>query len=136
MLQLLRKIFSDPTDTTRVSLIFANVTEEDILLRSELDKLAEQHPEQFKVYYTLDKPPKGWKGGKGFVNDKMVKECLPSPQDDGVIVFVCGPPGMVSAVAGPKKGFEQGEIGGVLQRYVWLGNGCRERGGKLLLWMA
>ncbi|RUS28630.1 hypothetical protein BC938DRAFT_481650 [Jimgerdemannia flammicorona] len=116
MLQLIRKIFSDPTDTTKVSLIFANVTEDDILLRSELDKLAEQHPKQFSVYYTLDKPPKGWKGGKGFVDDKMAKDKLPGPQEDGVIVFVCGPPGMVGALAGPKAGFQQGEVGGVLQR--------------------
>ena len=37
MLQIIRAIQRDPTDTTEVWLIFANQTEEDILLRKELE---------------------------------------------------------------------------------------------------
>lgn len=56
MLQLIRHITKDPLDTTTVSLIFANQTEKDILLRDELEKLAKEHPSQFKLWYTLDIP--------------------------------------------------------------------------------
>lgn len=31
--------------------------EEDILLRQELDAMAEEHPDRVKIYYVLDKPP-------------------------------------------------------------------------------
>lgn len=39
-------------------------TENDILLRAELEDIAKRHPEQFVLWYTLDRPPKGrdtWK---------------------------------------------------------------------------
>jgi cytochrome-b5 reductase len=42
-------ILSNPGDKTQVSLVFANVSEEDILLKGRLDELAAQHPGQFKV---------------------------------------------------------------------------------------
>jgi len=41
MLQVLHEVLDNPADTTQVSLVFANVTEEDIMLRKELDGLAE-----------------------------------------------------------------------------------------------
>jgi cytochrome-b5 reductase len=48
------------------SFIFANVTEADIILRAEIDALAERHS-NFKRYYTLDKPADDWKMGRGYV---------------------------------------------------------------------
>ena len=56
MLQLVRAVFRDPEDETRLSLLFANQTEEDILLREELEQLASEHPDQFKLWYTVDRP--------------------------------------------------------------------------------
>lgn len=47
--QVAAAILKDPSDTTRISLIFGNVSEDDILLRQELDDLAAQHPDRFKV---------------------------------------------------------------------------------------
>lgn len=34
-------------------------SEKDILLRGELDELAKKHPDQFKVWYTVDKAAEG-----------------------------------------------------------------------------
>lgn len=34
-------------------------SEKDILLRGELDELAKKHPDQFKVWYTVDKATEG-----------------------------------------------------------------------------
>ncbi|VFV38844.1 nadh-cytochrome b5 reductase 2-like [Lynx pardinus] len=59
MLQLIRHITKNPDDRTRMSLIFANQTEEDILVRKELEEVARTHPEQFSLWYTLDRPPVG-----------------------------------------------------------------------------
>ena len=58
MFQVVNAILRDPLDKTELSLIFANVTEEDILLRKDLDTLAAVHP-NFSVYYVLNKPSEG-----------------------------------------------------------------------------
>jgi len=34
-------------------------SEKDILLRAELDELAQKHPDQFKIWYTVDKANEG-----------------------------------------------------------------------------
>ncbi|KAL6852698.1 hypothetical protein ACO1O0_007246 [Amphichorda felina] len=96
MFQLIRAICEDSRDTTEVSLIYANRTEEDILLRSELDRFARQYPKNFKVYYLLDKPPAKWEFGSGYVTAGLMAERLPGPGSDSK-VMLCGPPGMVNA---------------------------------------
>jgi cytochrome-b5 reductase len=58
-------------DKTEVDLIFANVNEEDILLREDLDSLNKE--DGFNVYYVLNNPPSGWTGGEGFVTADMIK---------------------------------------------------------------
>ena len=72
MLQVAQRIVENEHDATKVSLIFANVREEDILLRSKIEELAAAHPRQLKVYYVLDEPPEGWKGGKGYLTKEML----------------------------------------------------------------
>jgi cytochrome-b5 reductase len=57
ILQVIKAILRDPQDTTKVSLIFANVTEDDILLHQELLELAKKHPSQFRVYFVLNEVP-------------------------------------------------------------------------------
>ena len=59
MLQLIRHITKNPKDKTKLALIFANQTEDDILLRNELEEVAKNHPDQFKLWYTLDRPNEG-----------------------------------------------------------------------------
>ena len=59
MLQLIRHITNDELDTTNLSLLFANQTENDILMRNELEECAIKYQNQFKLWYTLDTPPNG-----------------------------------------------------------------------------
>jgi cytochrome-b5 reductase len=95
MLQLLKSSLSDPKDTTKLSLIFANQTEADILVRDLLEDLQQKHPDRFKLHYTLDRPPaSGWKYSTGFINQDMIKSNLPPP-GAGTFIFMCGPPPMV-----------------------------------------
>lgn len=44
-------MLKDPKDTTELSLLYANVSPDDILLREELDALAAKH-DNFSVWYT------------------------------------------------------------------------------------
>ena len=48
----------------------------------------------FHLWYTLDRPPQGWKYATGFVNETMVKEHLPAASSD-TLVLMCGPPPML-----------------------------------------
>ncbi|XP_030280558.1 NADH-cytochrome b5 reductase 2 [Sparus aurata] len=94
MLQLIRRITADPADNTKCSLIFANQTEKDILLREELEEVKKSHPDKVQVWYTLDKPPQDWIYSSGFVTCDMIKDHLPAPSSD-VLVVLCGPPPMI-----------------------------------------
>nr|CAB3472034.1 unnamed protein product [Digitaria exilis] len=114
MLQVVRAILKNPDDNTQVSLIYANVSPDDILLKKELDRLASSYP-NFKVFYTVDKPSNDWRGGVGFVSKDMVLKGLPGPGDDSLIL-VCGPPGMMNHISGDKaKDRSQGELSGLLK---------------------
>ncbi|XP_004647922.2 NADH-cytochrome b5 reductase 2 [Octodon degus] len=103
MLQLIRHITKNPNDRTRMSLLFANQTEEDILMRKELEGIASTHPEQFSVWYTLDRPPSGWNYSSGFVTADMIREHLPPP-GKATLILVCGPQALVHKVAHPSLG--------------------------------
>ena len=120
MLQIIRAIVrgrprSGGNDVTRVDLIFANVNPEDILLKEDLDALA-QEDDMFRVYYVLNNPPEKWDGGVGFVTADMIKvgltkfmrlvleisltfwqAKLPLPAKD-IKILLCGPPPMISAM--------------------------------------
>ncbi|XP_035945117.2 NADH-cytochrome b5 reductase 2 isoform X2 [Halichoerus grypus] len=100
MLQLIRHITKNPSDRTRMSLIFANQTEEDILVRKELEEVARTHPEQFDLWYTLDRPPVGWKYSSGYITANMIKEHLPPP-GQSTLILVCGPLPLIQTTAHP-----------------------------------
>ena len=116
MYQLIRNIFGNSEDKTKVSLVFGNIGEKDILLKEEFDKLEKEFPERFKTFYTLDSPPESWKFGKGFITKDLLKEVIPNPKSENIKVFVCGPPGIYKAVSGPKVSpTDQGDLTGILK---------------------
>ncbi|KAI2815529.1 hypothetical protein CBS115989_7601 [Aspergillus niger] len=96
MYQLIRAICEDERDTTEISLIYANRSEGDILLREELEDFARKYPKNFKLWYMLDTAPEGWMYGSGYVNEAVLRERLPDPSAETKIML-CGPPGMVNA---------------------------------------
>ncbi|KAF2859314.1 ferredoxin reductase-like protein [Piedraia hortae CBS 480.64] len=116
MYQLARAIFKNPEDKTKVTLVFANVSENDVLLKREWEKLEQDFPQRFRAFYLLEQPPEGWKMGKGRVDKDVLKTVLPDPKQGNVKIFVCGPPGMYKAISGMKKSpADQGELSGYLK---------------------
>lgn len=120
MLQLIRHISKDPKDETKMSLLFANQSEKDILLRDELEQVVKENPNQFKLWYTVDRPTEGnnsgtinlftsasvgnfklfpeiagWQYSTGFVSAEMIKDHLFEPSDDN-LVLMCGPKPMIT----------------------------------------
>lgn len=113
MYQVARAIFSNPEDKTKVTLVFANVTEQDILLKKEWEELENKYPQRFRAFYVLDKAPKEWRGSTGYITKELLKTVLPEPKEENIKIFVCGPPGMYKAISGGKKSpSDQGELDG------------------------
>ena len=99
MYQVAVALLKDPKDRTKLSLVYGSLTEDDILLRAELDALAEKYPDRFRVYHVLNTPPTGktWHGGSGFITRDVIEQKLPKP-GPGVAVLRCGPPAMNDAM--------------------------------------
>ena len=93
MLQVIRSILSAKNDKTKITMIFANRTEEDILCREELDQLASD--DRLTVVYCLSKPGSEWKGESGHINKEMISNHFPEPNED-FYVLLCGSPKMVN----------------------------------------
>ncbi|RPA80540.1 hypothetical protein BJ508DRAFT_415348 [Ascobolus immersus RN42] len=105
MFQLIRAICEDDADTTTVSLLYANVSEEDILIREQLEAWQARCPQKLKVYYVVNHAPENWQYGTGFITKDLIAERLPPVHPENKIML-CGPPGMVNAM---KKNL--GELG-------------------------
>ncbi|KAI9138842.1 hypothetical protein BKA69DRAFT_1089583 [Paraphysoderma sedebokerense] len=120
--QLIQYVLSSESKVdVKLSLIYANKSYDDILLKKELDDLSETYPDRFKVYYTVEQSPeneKDWvkENGVGFVQKDMIQRVLPSSDnDDDAIVLVCGNDGMIGYIAGERQIDSQGEVGGLLK---------------------
>jgi cytochrome-b5 reductase len=104
MLQVIRAVIRGRAagDKTELDLLFANVNQEDILLKEDLDELAASD-KGFRVHYVLNNPPEEWTGGVGFVTPEMIQKYLPKAADD-VKVLLCGPPPMIAAMKKATEG--------------------------------
>lgn len=119
MFQIARTILDNPEDKTQLSLIYANKTEGDILMKKELDALASQYPQRFATTYVVSDNEKNDSSlEKGYVTKEILSKALPAKlEGDDVKVLVCGPTAMLDAIAGAKgaKGWAQGRLGGMLK---------------------
>jgi nitrate reductase (NAD(P)H) len=102
MLQIVHAVLEDTYDTTtKLWLLFANKTEQDVLCREELEQLAKDHPDRIKVHFTIEEvPPTPWSGSIGRVSDAMLKDHLPAPGADSLALF-CGPEPMLKFAVNP-----------------------------------
>jgi len=114
MLQVIHEIVKNPEDKTEITLVFANIAAEDILLKDRIDAMTLKH-KNLRVYYVLENPPEGWKQGVGYVSEGILKQTMPAPSKDSLIL-VCGPPPMMKMISGTKtQDYKQGEVDGILK---------------------
>jgi len=114
--QVLNHALSNKSNNTKFKLLYANVTEKDILLREELEALQKKHPKHFEIVFVLRNPSEGWKGPTGFISADLVKKYISPPTlQDKIKILICGSPPQVAEISGKKAGMAQGELGGVLK---------------------
>ena len=100
MIPIIRTVLSSETDNTQLNLLFANKKEEDIILRDKLENRQEEFSDQYRFFYTLDEPGDNWNGFSGFINSDMIKNTMPAPSED-TLILLCGPPKMISEAVKP-----------------------------------
>ncbi|MGB1200285.1 MAG: 2Fe-2S iron-sulfur cluster-binding protein [Cognaticolwellia aestuarii] len=70
-------------------------TEEDLLYKDEFFKLSRIKP-NFHYYPVLSKPPEGWSGAKGYIQELLASNLDNICQIKGIEFYLCGPPKMMS----------------------------------------
>lgn len=113
MYQIICRVLANPRDQkTRLWLVYANKTEQDILLKKELDHLQAKHGDRLKIKYVLEHAPND-EYEQGYVTDKMIEEMLLG--GDRKRIFICGPSKMLALVCGERaRDYSQGQVTGIL----------------------
>ncbi|TKY74315.1 Inducible nitrate reductase of NADH 2 [Spatholobus suberectus] len=98
--QVVQAILKDPEDRTEMHVVYANRTEDDILLREELDEWAKKH-DRFKVWYVVQESIReGWEYSIGFITESILMEHVPRASPD-TLALTCGPPPMIQFAVQP-----------------------------------
>ena len=82
---------------TKITLIYGNRTEKDIIFKKEFENMEKQN-KNLKIVFTINETNEKWKGLTGFINGKMIKREIPDYEE--TVFYLCGPPGMVKALEG------------------------------------
>ncbi|KAJ9144661.1 NADH-cytochrome b5 reductase [Pleurostoma richardsiae] len=104
--QLAQGILTNPSDRTRITLVYAAQTAKDLALKEKLDAWEREFPGRFKAVYTVSQQGESKEGGvrKGYVTGELLKEVAPKDGEGEAKVFVCGPPPMEKALVGARGG--------------------------------
>lgn len=84
----------------KLTLLYGNRTTEEIAFRKELDLVAKTN-KNFKVVHVISNPEQSkekWTGFTGRITAETIRSNVAELQT--AIFFICGPPGMVEALAG------------------------------------
>lgn len=97
--QVTKAICADPADNTRMTLLYSNRTQGDILLRQEIDALAAEFPDKLRVYYFVSEGEEtAWTGEQGRITAATLAEKLPATSKFSKYLL-CGPDSMVSEIS-------------------------------------
>ncbi|XP_063668008.1 cytochrome b5 reductase 4 isoform X3 [Pan troglodytes] len=91
MVKILNYALTDIPSLRKVKLMFFNKTEDDIIWRSQLEKLAFKD-KRLDVEFVLSAPISEWNGKQGHISPALLSEFLKRNLDKSkVLVCICGP---------------------------------------------
>ncbi|KAK6085022.1 oxidoreductase NAD-binding domain-containing protein [Seiridium cupressi] len=97
--QLASSIIRDPSDKTRVDLVFGVNSDADVLMKEEFESWEKQYPDRFRATYVVSRPSESSPYPKGYVTKELLANVAGPAKPDSK-VFVCGPPAMETALVG------------------------------------
>jgi ferredoxin-NADP reductase len=89
------KYCTDMCLDTKVTLLYGNRTENDIVFRKELEAMQTLN-KNLKVVFTLNEADSEWKSATGFITADMIKKEIPDFKE--TVFYTCGPPAMVQVM--------------------------------------
>ncbi|KAF4616192.1 hypothetical protein G7Y89_g15212 [Cudoniella acicularis] len=106
MHQLIRGILTNPSDKTKITLLFGINTDDDALFRTEFTQYQKQFPDRFKAVYTVTNPSPNSEFRRGRVTKELIREVVGEEEIRSAKgkVFLCGPPAMETAMVGKGRG--------------------------------
>ncbi|XP_047589556.1 cytochrome b5 reductase 4 isoform X2 [Lutra lutra] len=91
MVKILNYALTNIPSLRKVKLVFFNKTEDDIIWRSQLEKLAFKD-KRFDVEFVLSAPTSEWNGKQGHISPALLSEFLKRSLDKSkVLICICGP---------------------------------------------
>lgn len=91
MVKILNCALINVPSLRKVKLMFFNKTEDDIIWRSQLEKLAFED-KRFDVEFVLSAPTSEWNGKQGHISPALLSEFLKrSSEKSKVLLCICGP---------------------------------------------
>ncbi|MDH5398468.1 MAG: 2Fe-2S iron-sulfur cluster-binding protein, partial [Cyclobacteriaceae bacterium] len=117
---------------TKVSLIYSNRNEQQIIFKEALHELEVKYHDRLKVIHVLEEPPVDWTGVHGLLNQENLRSIfnkLPLREED-TIYMLCGPEGMMVNAEGLLKneGIQAGKI--MIERFTASVEVKKEKAGK------
>ena len=111
--QLTQGILTNKEENTKVNLIIGVNSEQEILLREELENFKKMFPDRF-TYSFVVRDLKEEKDGmmKGYINEEVLKKLVDEVKEDE-LMLVSGPDPMVDALVGKSVRFRR--TGGILK---------------------
>ena len=89
------KYCTDMRVTAKITLLYGNRSESDIVFKKELEEMEKQN-ENLKVVFILNEASNAWKGATGVIDAELVKKEVADYKER--VFYVCGPPPMVQAI--------------------------------------
>eukprot|EP01135_Chromosphaera_perkinsii_P001809 Nk52_evm78s210 gene=Nk52_evmTU78s210 len=143
MYQIIQETLQNEVDRTLMTLVYSCKNEDELLLKDELNTLVSKYPGRLRVHYVITNPKDANRAKDAFlktsdgegnsyriseqagemiscsigkrIDEGMLKSLLPEVREK-ILVWVCGPPGFIESMSGPKADDgQQGELGGYLQ---------------------
>jgi len=75
-----------------IKIIYAAEAAGDLAFMEAFNSLMKRFPDLISKYVVLNKPPPGWTGGVGFVDQDTIRQKLWWPPSDDHVLVMCGPP--------------------------------------------
>ncbi len=89
------KYCTDMHLTAKITLLYGNRSENDIVFKKELKEMEKQN-KNLKVVFILSEASNAWKGATGVIDAEFVKKEVPDYKER--VFYTCGPPPMVQAM--------------------------------------